>query len=183
MLTYMSIHDQIVRLEAEGKLHCLESLLTGEETVRTLWVSSDIIAAITPPYPLAKGEEQRTRLREFRAFLDAFLENGHLMVAQDPDDKPEYAMMARVKPVNREFWDFRVTAPLPGIRAFGAFADYNTFVLLTWDFRENIPPGKFEDDVTDCMERWCDLFGDTPPYARDNLNEYISECTELSGAA
>jgi hypothetical protein len=182
ILTYMSIHDQIKELERPGKLYCLESLLTGEETVRTLWVSSDVLAAVTPPYPLGSNPQQRERLREFREFLDAFLEHGHISVAQNPDDKPEFAMLARVKPPERDFWDFRVTAPQPGIRAFGAFADFNTFVVLTWDFRENIPPGQFDAEVADCMDAWRDLFGDTPPYAKSSLNEYLTEYTEYPDA-
>jgi hypothetical protein len=132
-----------------------------------------------PPYPLARNPEQRERLREFRGFLDSFLEHGHLSVAQNPDDKPEYAMLARVHPVQKDFWDFRVTAPRPGIRALGAFADYNTFVVLTWDYRENIPPGHFDSEVQDCMDLWNDLFGNIPPYAKASLDEYLSEYTEF----
>jgi hypothetical protein len=178
----MSIHDHIARLDAAGKLHCLESLLTGEETVRTLWVSSDIVAAVTPPYPLAKNIQDRERLREFRQFLDSFLEHGHLSVAQNPDDKPGFAMLARVKPPENEFWDFRITAPHPGIRAFGAFANFNTFVVLTWEYRDKIPLGHFDDEVQNCMECWHDLFDNTPPYAKAKLSEYLSEFTEYTNA-
>lgn len=176
----MSIDDQIRVLEAETRLHCLQSLLTGEETARTLWVSSDVQAAVTPPYSEAQNHQQRERLREFREFLDAFLELGHLSVAQNPDDKPEYAMLARVKPIEKEFWDFRVTAPIPGIRAFGAFAGYNTFVVLTWEYREQIL--NFDDEVRNCVERWRDLFGDTAPFAKETLDEYLSEYTEYTSA-
>jgi hypothetical protein len=176
----MSIHDQIHALETGEKLNCLESLLTGEETVRTLWVSSDVLAAITPPYSRAKNRPERELLREFREFLDAFLEHGHVSVAQNPDDKPEYAMVARVKPVEREFWDFRVTAPRPGIRAFGAFADFNTFVVLTWEYRDQI--ADFDDEVRNCIETWCDLFGNIPPFKKATLDEYLSEYTEYATA-
>lgn len=178
----MSIHEKLRKLEAAKRLHCLQSLLTGEDTVRTLWVSSDVLTAVTPPHALAKNPDERERLSEFRQFLDAFLEHGHVSVAQDPDDKPEFAMLARVKPVEKEFWDLRVTAPRPGIRAFGAFADFNTFVVLTWDFRENIPPGTFNDDVQNCIECWGDYFEETPPFRAAKLNEYLSEFTEYAHA-
>lgn len=178
----MSIHERLAKLQQAGKIHCLESLLTGEETVRTIWASSDVAAAVLPPYGLAKNRQERERLVEFREFLDAFLEHGHLSVAQNPDDKPEFAMLARVKPIEKEFWDFRVTAPRPGIRVFGAFADFNAFIALTWEFRENIPAGQFDAEVQDCMQRWTELFGDIVPYAKPNLNQYLSEFTEYPHA-
>lgn len=176
----MSIHEQILKLEAAGKLHCLDSLLTGEDVARTLWVSSDVLAAVTPPYHSAKNREQRERLREFREFLDAFLEHSHISVAQNPDDKPEFAMLARVKPVEREFWDFRVTAPNAGIRAFGAFADYNTFVVLTWEYRDQI--SDFDGEVQNCIDVWTDMFGSLEPYMRPHLRQYLSEYTEYEHA-
>jgi hypothetical protein len=174
----MSIDEHIAEQERRGKLHCLESLFTGEETVRTLWVSSDVEAAVTPPYSRGATPEQRERLAEFRAFLDAFLEGGHLSVAQNPDDKPEFAMVARVKPIDNHLWDLRVTAPRPGIRAFGAFAGFNTFVVLTWEFREEI--GSFDDEVENCMQTWTELFEEHRPYVRASLNEYLSEFTEYA---
>jgi len=176
----MSIHEQITKLEAANKLYCLESLLTGEDTVRTLWVSSDVEAAVTPPYALGRNPNERERLREFRQFLDSFLEHGHLSVAQNPDDKPDFAMLARVKPVGKEFWDLRITAPQPGIRALGAFADFNTFVVLSWEFREKIT--SFDDEVQNCIDCWEEFFGNISPFKTDQLSKYLSEFTEYEHA-
>jgi hypothetical protein len=167
VLTYMSIRDEITRLVADRKLHCLESALTGEETVRTLFVSQEIIDGLEQPYPSAKAH----RLTEFREFLDAFLEGGLISVAEDPDLKPEYAMLARVHPVDEEFWDFRITAPKPGIRALGAFSEFDTFVLLTWEYREAIP--SFNAEVERCKAEWREMFTERP-YRGANLNAYLS---------
>jgi hypothetical protein len=163
----MSIRSEINSLVKAGKLHCLESQLTGEETVRTLFVSLEVMDGLAQPYPASQAH----RLSEFREFLDAFLENALLSVAEDPDNKPEYAMLARVHPVKDEFWDFRVTAPKPGIRAFGAFAEFNTFVLLTWEFRNDIQ--SFDAEVERCKAEWRQMFT-TPPHSGDNLNAYLS---------
>ena len=84
-------------------------------------MSPDILAVITPPFP---ETEKGKRLSEFRAWLDAFMEGSEISVAQDPDQKPPDAMLARVKPVEDEFWSIRVTEPekTPGIRSLGGFA-------------------------------------------------------------
>lgn len=167
LLTYMSIRDEIARLVADGKLHCLESALTGEETVRTLFVSQEILDGLEQPYPADKAH----RLSEFREFLDAFLEGGLFSVAEDPDLKPEYAMLSRVHPIGDEFWDFRVTAPKPGIRALGAFSEFDTFVLLTWEYREAI--ADFNSEVDRCKAEWREMFTERP-HRGANLDAYLS---------
>ena len=146
----------------------MESRLTGNETVSTLWVSQEIWEAVTPPYPV----ERAVRLSEFREFLDGFLEGGRFSVAEDPDRKPSDAMIARVHPVKDEFWDFRVTAPKPGIRAFGAFAAYDTFVLLTWEYRGDIRD--FDAEVERCKCDWAQRFNAVAPFKGKRLNEYLS---------
>lgn len=152
---------------ADRKLYCLESLLTGAETVRTLFVSQEVLDGLAQPYPIDKAH----RLSEFREFLDAFLEGGRFSVAENPDLKPEYAMLARVHQVADEFWDFRVTAPKPGIRAFGAFAEFDTFVLLTWEYREQIC--NFDSEVERCKTEWREMFTSRPHHG-DHINEYLS---------
>jgi hypothetical protein len=173
VLTYMSIDDEIRRLERNRKLFCLESSLTGEETARTLWLSKEVQEAVTPP-PIGAQDD---RLYEFRQFLDAWLEHGEFSVAEDPDMKPEYAMLARVKPLADEFWDFRVTAPKPGIRAFGGFAGFNTFVVVTWQYREDIC--NFDAEVEQCMQEWRKLFGVVVPFKKRRLDEYLSNFTAV----
>jgi len=164
----MSIQDEIARLATAERLFCLESLLTGNETIRTLWLSQEVWEAVTPPYPA----DEAVRLSEFREFLDGFLEGGRFSVAENPDLKPSDAMIARVHPVKNEFWDFRVTAPKPGIRAFGAFAAYDTFVLLTWEYRDDIPD--FDAEVDRCKHKWAELFNGVSPFKGNHINEYLS---------
>ncbi len=169
-LTYMSIRDEIKRLEHDGKLFCLESGLMGEETPRTLWMSQEVRDAVILP-PRVKADR---RLFEFRQFLDSWLEYSRFSVAEDPDTKPSSAMLARVHPVKEEFWDFRVTAPKPGIRAIGAFGDHDTFIVLTWEYREFIPEFEFSEEVQRCMDEWTDLFGEVKPLKGKSLNAYLS---------
>ena len=106
--------------------------------------------------------------------LDAFSEGGEFSVAEDPQNKPRDAMMARVSPVDAEFFSLRVTDPeeTPGIRCFGAFADRDTFVALTWDFRENI--ALFDDEVSVVRAAWKQFFGNVSPHSGEHLDDYLS---------
>jgi hypothetical protein len=69
-------------------------------------------------------------------------------------------MLARVHPVEKEFWSIRITAPedTPGIRSLGAFSNKDDFVALTWDKREIIAD-EFNEEVTSTIECWKDYFG------------------------
>ena len=85
-----------------------------------MYVSADVLAAVTPPFAdTLEGE----RLGMFRAWLDDFVDGARISVSEDPDRKPPYAMLARVHPVDDEFWSIRVNEPLDtaGIRSLGAF--------------------------------------------------------------
>jgi hypothetical protein len=158
-------------LLAAGKLHELESLLFGKDTARTMRVSSDLLAVITPPFPdTPEGE----RHGELRAWLEGFLLGGDVSVAENPDQKDPDAMLARVHPVNSEFWSIRVTTPeeTPGIRSLGAFTDKDEFLALTWEFREDME--EFDSHVEEVIEVWNDFFDPFSPHRGASIDEYLS---------
>jgi len=143
-----------------------------DETPRTMYVSADILAAVTPPFAdTIEGE----RLGKFRAWLDDFVDGARLSVSEDPRGKPPDTMLARVEEVEREFWSIRVTEPADtaGIRSFGAFWALNEFVAVTWGLREDIG-WEFDDAVTEAQERWKDFFGEVEPHSGDDLDEYLT---------
>jgi hypothetical protein len=83
-------------------------------------------------------------------------------------------MLARVAPVEDEFWSIRVTEPedTAGIRALGGFIGKDEFISLTWDYREGIPV--FDDEVDIVRNEWRDLFGSKGPFSGVNLDEYLT---------
>ena len=109
------------------------------------------------------------------AWLDGFIEGNELSVAEDPNQKPPDAMLARVKPVEKEFWSIRVTDPeeTPGIRSLGAFSDKDEFVALTWEKREVIQ-NQFDEEVASAIQVWGDYFGSETPHRGDSLDEYLT---------
>jgi len=167
----MSICATLMRLLRRHRLFELESLFTGNDTARTMIVSPDILAVVTPPF---SDTEHGRRLGEFRAWLDNFLEGGEVSVAEDPQQKPPDAMLARVTPVEDEFWSVRVTEPedTAGIRSLGGFGAKDKFICLIWDFREGIPV--FDDEVDAARDAWRDLFGSRGPMSGESLDEYLT---------
>jgi hypothetical protein len=84
-------------------------------------------------------------------------------------------MLARVAPVSVEIWDIRVIAPNPGIRALGGFSKLDTFVALTWDYRENLDGrGLWNEEIDRCQKAWRDLFGATKPLKGKSLHDYLT---------
>jgi hypothetical protein len=168
----MSIQDSIEQHVKNGRLHKLPSLVTGDDTARILYVSDEIFADVDSQLAVNADD---TRLFEFRQTLDAWLEHGEFSVAENPDLKPSDAMLARLRPVNAEMWDIRSIVPRPGIRALGAFIGQDTFVALTWDYRENLDEaGAFDAEVKRAVEAWQNLFGQEKPFKGASLDEYLT---------
>ena len=83
-------------------------------------------------------------------------------------------MLARVHPVEAEFWSIRVTEPedTPGIRALGAFGGKDAFVAIDWEYREGMTD--FDSHVESAIEDWKGIFEAEPPFEGDSLDEYLS---------
>jgi hypothetical protein len=132
-LTYKSIREAIQSHEGRT-LFCLPSALLGEETPRTVFVSNELHEIVNgPPWPATWEGRRHANLR---ALFDGFTEGDWITVAENPFDKNSRAILARVAPPEDEIWDFRCLDPRPGIRAFGRFSEPNTFIALTWNYRE-----------------------------------------------
>lgn len=144
--------------------------LSDDEKPRSVFVSADVWAAVLPPFP---DTMEGLRRGEFRAWLENFEDGDEFSVSEDPDDKPSWTMLARVKPTEEDFWSMRITTPdtSPGMRAIGAFIGYNEFVVLDWHYREEMD---FDNDVNEAIARWRDLFGECHPHTGETLNEHLS---------
>jgi len=169
MLTYMSRCPEIEAL-ASPELHCLESLTTGNDTVRIMYVAKEIWDVVNPPYA---DNSDGVMHAEFRQTLDAFLEGAEFSVAENPYVKPADAMIARVNPLKAELWDIRSIIPHPGIRALGGFWRQDTFVALTWDYRENLDE-RWDAEIERCQRCWREMFDSKGPLKGETLDEYLT---------
>jgi hypothetical protein len=170
----MSISDDIgsrIRALAGTQLHHLPPLLESEPQVRQMIVSTEVLSAVTPPWPENFDGE---RLAAFRATLDAFTAGYVRAVAEDPFGKPPYADIARVHPVGDEIWDIRAIDPRARVRCLGAFGGRDRFVALTWDYRENLV-GAWREEIDRCKAEWSRLFGKLPRFKGAMLDDYLSD--------
>jgi hypothetical protein len=169
----MSIHDAIDAHVAAGRLFRLSPLLESAPEGRSMFAAPDVFRAVQPAQWQAAGDA--LRLGRFRADLDRFVEGGRVSVALQPRRKPATAYLARVEPVVPEVWDIRSTDPRPGIRALGRFAGRDIFVVLCWDYRENIAgPRDWNAFRERCLSEWMRLFPGRPAYTGASLDDYLS---------
>jgi len=113
-----------------------EPLFEDEEGVdpsREMYVSADVSAAVMGPFP---NTLEGRRRGEFWAWLEAWMYGSEIAVSENPFDKPGETQLARVAPVEKEFWSIRVPAPLDtdgepladGLRSLGGFHDQDEFI-------------------------------------------------------
>ncbi len=131
----MSIRDEIKRRRSEERLLWLPPLIPSESAKRLIFVSKEVSKIVMGPWG---NTSEDLRFGRLRGDLDHFIMGGLITVAEDPFKKPRSTYMARLAPVRDELWDIRSRDPRPSIRVFGAFASTDTFIALTWQFRENL---------------------------------------------
>lgn len=166
----MSIRDEI-KAHLGKDLWCLMPEFEGDETPRTVFVSREVESMVLGPWPESR---EGKRHAEARALLDAFTSLCHITITEDPFDKAAHAILARVHPVDFEIWDFRCLDPNPGIRILGCFSEADTFIALTWDYRENLEDSADWDDLVErCRLEWKRLFRN-PPHKGVSLDAYVS---------
>jgi hypothetical protein len=129
----MSIHD-VVRAQTDAhELFLLTPILDSDPLVRCLFVSRDIYEAVTD---LGDGIDER--MGRLRARLEVFIKGQVITVSIDPY-RTRNAYMARLDPCQREVWEIRDRSR-PSLRVFGSFADRDTFIALTWQWRSILGP-------------------------------------------
>lgn len=176
----MSIHDAIARLE-EIELFAVTTSWEGEETPRYAYVSSEVAKFLWEP-----DENDKRLSKRSKGLVDDFVEGGHITVGWRPHDKAD-CIMARVESPDPsyEIWDFRCIAPKPGVRILGGFAEKDTFLCITWDYRENFEPespgeeSRWPAKIEECINEWRRLLGNEKPFKGRSVNEYLSKPWEV----
>lgn len=145
-------------------------------SARSMFVTPEIDALAKPPFPDTLEGERYAALAQY---LDAFCELNEITVSEVCKGKPPGVMLARVCPVEDDFWSMRITDPddTPGMRILGAFSDLNSFVGLICDFREYIDD--FDEEVYFVKESWKNYFGDLKPHTGRRLDDYLTNYSKL----
>lgn len=143
--------------------------------MRALFVGLEVFESVRGPFP---ENHDGYRLGQFRGTLDAFTRGNWVTISEDPYSKRPWTYFAPVGPVDLRIWDIRAIAPLPQIRCFGAWAEINTFVALTWRWRDDIE--RFSEEALECRREWDRLFPDHAPYKGERIDDYIKERYRVS---
>jgi hypothetical protein len=148
-------------------------VLEEDDLPRIVYVSPDVDVAVMWPFP---DTDEGRRLGEFRAWLDGFILGSEISVSENPYDKPPQTDLARVDPVEDEFWSIRVREPVDtdGLRSLGGFNELYEFIALHWEYREIIAEN-FDNEVNEVRSMWRDIFGNEAPHKGGSLDEYLSE--------
>ena len=164
----MSIHDVIKSL-VNKDLFLLTSELLGEDTPRTIYYSNEVREIVDGANCKVRN---KNRFASAKAVMDAFIELGEITFGLDPFEKDHDAIMARTEPSDWGIIDFRVLDPTPGIRVLGGFSEPDTFIALTWCFREDMD---FDAEVSRSRGEWNKMFPGFEPQKGANVNAYITE--------
>jgi hypothetical protein len=181
VLTYKS-HEELIKAKIAELasadppvLHFFQPAMPGLKVERHLVMSSEVRAAIVEEFP--DEEERHAALLDF---FQTFAGHKWLTVSENPAEHPPDTMVARNSPVAMELWDFRVYADETrvhpqkrAIRVCGGFACKNTFVALTWDYREVIGE-EFDQFVLDTRAAWDQLFYPLSPHKGNSLDDYLT---------
>jgi hypothetical protein len=187
ILTYMSIHDAINCWIKQGRLFVLTRALPSDPVERTMLISPEIKELVDGPWQDTSMERRCGRLR---ADLEAFIGGDIIPVCLNPFEA-KTAYFGRLHPASDGIFDIRSRDPSPALRVFGAFAETDTFVALTWSPRSRQvrwtikrplgPRGSraWRDAVVGCKTEWKRLFPTYPPVTGDRLHDYISQSVVL----
>jgi hypothetical protein len=124
----MSIRDVINDWLDREELFLLAPRLETDSVERVLFVSKDLYRAIG-----GFGNEVDERMGRLRAHLEVFVGDNIVTVAMEPF-RARDAYMARLSPARDEIWEIRDRSS-PSLRIFGCFAEVDTFVAFTWQWR------------------------------------------------
>jgi hypothetical protein len=177
VLTYMSIRDVIRDWVGRGELFLLSPALDSDPFVRCLYLSRDIYNAITD---LGEGVDER--MGRLRARLEVFIKGEVVTVSIDPY-RSRSAYMSRLDPHRREVWEVRDRSR-PSLRVFRSFAEKDTFVALTWQWRSilgplarlepNVWPRMWPIEARRCAAAWRRRFSSYSPHTGSNPDEYLT---------
>lgn len=175
----MSITVEIINRCGEGRLFSLPLLIpsvetTDVETKRDIYVSREVDDAVRGPW---EETTEGLRLAELRGHLDIFTGGGLISIADNPYDKDKTAFLARLDPARDGAWQIR-DCDDPAIRVFGHFAFIDTFIALTWRWRDELDgrdSRSWRDEINRCKTEWRKLFPTYQPLKGGTLDEYVSE--------
>lgn len=165
----MSIQHLIKQHEAAGNLWFLAPERPGAPVVRDVFVTREVNEFVGT-YKAVPSEFDRV-VGQARAKIDGFTMGRNIIFALNPRSKDTASLVARNSPIHKRVVDMRINSPSPSLRIFGAFAEQDVLLLLTWAPRKNL---NFMQEVARCRTYWDKLFPNNDPLIGTRHEHYIS---------
>ena len=180
----MSIKGELQRLVREEVLWCVEPML-GDRATRTVLVSSALSS-------ICSAATSESRIGRLLANLQDVVTGGHVTLSFQPF-KHKNATFGILYPAVEATWELRSRDPKPGLRVFGRFADWDTFVAVDWWPRSKPLEGFAKQPLGDrnsaeyraaqmAVEQfWNAHLAAVTPVSGDKCSDYVSERCSVVG--
>lgn len=159
----------------KGELLFLPPSIRSSGATRDVFVSDEVFAFLH-----GTGDvDSRFDRAAGRALakIDAFAAGKTFVMGLNPHKKSPATLVARTDPTHLGVVQLRVTADHPDVRIFGAFAERDVLVLLTWAPKKDL---KYRREIRRCKEAWDAILSPFKPLLGDDHGHYIS-CNVLAG--
>lgn len=166
----MSIRSRIEELEQKGGLKRyvpVEAVPEMREIITSRTVTAFIECLPGVPKKLFGTAGASSLL------FDSFVAGGQVTFGMDPRSHTG-ALIARNDPLRDRICDFRVLQPEPSVRIFGAFAERDVFVALTYQPRARLT-NVFQNAVGVARKQWDLMFPDHQPVYSDGIQDYVGQ--------
>jgi hypothetical protein len=169
----MSLVDEVNKLCGAGHLYQVPQSGFQLPQRRTIYGSGLIRTLLSG---IGADQDQRLRVLELQADFDYFID-GHKVNLRSLRSVEESAFMALLEPPSYEVWEIRSIDPAPSIRVFGSFVQLNTFVALTWAWRNELG-AKYSSEwraaIQEFKEEWELYFGTIRPISGRYPDAYLT---------
>jgi hypothetical protein len=171
-LTYMSIWDLIAEWDDSRELIPITPEFEPTSGGRFIFITKNVHDEL---HALRPEQSAQARYARARQLLDGFVSNLR-MVVRAPGSKSTKAQLAKLELYEEEVWAFRTQRP--GVRVFGRFAEFDVFIALNIELRENIDDD-FKREKEECKREWRKFFPHYNPHRGERSSEYLSNFYEV----
>jgi hypothetical protein len=156
----------------DPQLFVLQPEFSSGESGRFVVATKDVFQEV---YGVWEDPGLQERFARAQQVIDSFINNSRIKVRLPPS-KSVKAQLALLEPPDEEIWEFRTEKP--AVRVFGRFAEFNIFIALNTELRENIDDD-FAREKEECKRLWRYFFQSYKPYHGTEISDYIDNFTKV----
>lgn len=166
----MSIAEQVMAAVEDGRLRLVRPRLGGA-IIRPVLATEEVWSEI---HADRENPAERDWWVGQRTILDLFI-TGEPVVCP--------TQLRQLDPPDDEIWEIKAAKPLPPLRFFGRFAQYNVFICTNFESRDQLEQtgdGRlWRDEKVRCGVIWRQLFESYKPLEGYVIHDYASDIIDI----